>query len=444
MVVITIWSTMPYTKDVSVYKRLVSFKKENTSSDGAPSLYLMVVRRLGRTRSGVSNPNWKQQVHDHKSATTTLQADWASLNTKRGYIVLRCRDPIPPGTEPAHRELWGELAAQLISTQPTHLGWSSKADARATAKFYSQVKEAQQKLSGPTFLGELRETLRMLKKPAAGLWNGVERYAKDLEKANRLNRRRYFKKDPKRYARNLTQTAGELWLERAFGWMPFLNDIQGAKDAHNALFEQERVEHLSAGGQDMKDLISSSLNNVGFNLSLWMNYRQVDITRQTIRYRGAVRAQAATTAADRLALFGFQPREFVPTAWELLPWSFLIDYFANIGDILNASFTDTSNVIWVSKSNVTTTWRKLQVNWDMARIAQSFKAYGVTQLDGQPGSAAWTYKTMSRGSTGVPSIPSLNFTIPRSPGQLANVAALLAAVGLSTHPQKLSGRNYRL
>jgi hypothetical protein len=434
------------TKDTSVYKQVRVFKIDNSSApDGNDSvgIYQMLTRKLIRTRSGSSLPNWRQRIADHQSATTALSAVWQSLSIKRGFIRLRCKKAVIPGTLPLHREIWGDIAGLSISLAPTHVPFASKAEARASAKFYSQVKEAQQKMSGPTFLGELRETMRMLRRPAEGLWKGVERYAQDLEKANRLNRRRYFKKDQPRYIRNLTQTAGELWLERAFGWLPLMHDIEDAKKAHNSLFEKERIVRLNAGGMDMKDLTYPSSSN-GFSFGMFYNYQQVDFTTHTVRYRGAARAQAATTAQDRLARFGFTPSEFIPTAWELLPWSFLVDYFANIGDILSASTTDTSSVIWVSRSETLYTQRELKCYWDMSRISSGYDNYVITLLEGQPGSAIWSHKTVTRGGSGIPNIPSLYLTVPSNPWRLANVAALLAAVGLSTHPQKLSGRNYRL
>jgi hypothetical protein len=42
--------------------------------------------------------------------------------------------------------------------------------------------------------------------------------------------------------------------------------------------------------------------------------------------------------------------EFIPTAWELIPYSFVADYFANIGTILNSIPGLASDWVYVSKS----------------------------------------------------------------------------------------------
>jgi len=434
---------MPYTKDRSLYKGIRQFEKDSeVAGKLGGALYSYKTMKLDRTRTGDSLPDWKQRVSEHRNATTVMSATFSTFAHKRCGCLVQCQLSSASDV-PVHREHWGDVCASLIA-KPTWLGVpNSKADARATAKFYSQVRQVTQKMSGPTFLGELRETLQMLRRPAAGLWDGLSRYAGDLQRVNRENRRRYFRKDKPRYERNLAHSASGLWLENAFGWQPFINDIQDAKDAFNSLVDIPRVEHISAGGQDMKDYQGVAQTDA-FNKALYFNHRTTTYCRHTVRYRGAVKAQAATTAADRLARFGFQPSEFIPTAWELLPWSFLVDYFANIGDILNSAVTDTSQVAWVSKSILQTTINRLTGAWDTARIASAYKPWRVVHCYGNPGDATWTIKTVQRSGTGIPSLPSLNFSLPRSAGQLANVAALLAQVGININPQKPSKRNYRL
>jgi len=39
----------------------------------------------------------------------------------------------------------------------------------------------------------------------------------------------------------------------------------------------------------------------------------------------------------------------VPTLWEILPWSFVVDYFTNAGDVINAYSTLSSSIAWRSQ-----------------------------------------------------------------------------------------------
>jgi hypothetical protein len=43
-------------------------------------------------------------------------------------------------------------------------------------------------------------------------------------------------------------------------------------------------------------------------------------------------------------------KSFVPTAYELLPYSFLLDYVSTVGSVVNGMFTHTGSVVWKCKN----------------------------------------------------------------------------------------------
>jgi hypothetical protein len=284
----------------------------------------------------------------------------------------------------------------------------------------------------------------MLKHPAKALEDSAKQYLQAVKNANRENRRRNFNKKPKNYIRELSNIASGLWLEYAFGWVPLLHDIQDARDAYNSLLDKDRIAHVSSGGKDARGSPGPiTVTSPGYGLSmkvLWTNHR-VDIHK--VRYRGAVKAQAVTTASDRLARFGFTPSEFLPTAWELLPWSFLADYFANIGDLINASMTDTSNVAWVNVTDIKEAHKDVYVRLDMETLLSTFSGWTILSTESSPSHLKWIRRSVSRSGSGIP-FPSLYFTYPKSDTRLLNVAALLQQVGFGINPQRKSGRTYRL
>lgn len=49
-------------------------------------------------------------------------------------------------------------------------------------------------------------------------------------------------------------------------------------------------------------------------------------------------------------LSGFSLRDWVPTLWNCIPYSFVIDYFTNVGDVVEFYSTDLSSVVGISKS----------------------------------------------------------------------------------------------
>jgi hypothetical protein len=117
-------------------------------------------------------------------------------------------------------------------------------------------------------------------------------------------------------------------------------------------------------------------------------------------------------------LFGFMPEEFVSTVWNLLPWSFLSDYFVNIGDILEATFFDSSGITWTAKTTLSEISvvqgslmpRKAPTGWSGSGSGGSFKV---------------RRKSMSRGTLQT-FIPTLEVSLPGQPQQWINMAALAA------------------
>lgn len=399
---------------------------------------------LLRTRDGTSNPHYKRQIAACENATTVLSGTFTSFVAMRNRAKLVYFHTVQQAVH--EEEAFGDIIATFVTQDGYVGGWVSKADSRASTGYLQKVRAAQVMVSGPTFLGELRETLRMIRKPAAALQDGIRRHLAEVELRNRENRKRYFNKQPKKYARNLSKIASGLWLENAFGWVPLLHDIDGARKAYDSLFEREdRIIKISAGGHDAKD-VSGPPVALGMQAGFisWI-FSERKIEHVTVRYRGAVKAQAATTCADVGARFGFTPSEFIPTAWELLPWSFLVDYFANIGDILSALVTDTSQVAWTNRSVINKLDKKSSIVLNEAAILAIIDV-GIRKKISvlwSPAISRWKHSTVTRAPSAVPS-PELRFTYPGSTGRLLNVAALLDQVGLSVHPQRLSGRNYRL
>lgn len=401
--------------------------------------------KLQRLRTGVGNPNYKRQIKAAVNATTPLSGTFNSLEGNNGYYRI---DFIwtPNGDAIQTRLLYGNVA-RYFARQPEWVGWTNLADAKASAKYLEKVRELQVRFSGPTFLGELRETMRMLRRPAEALRDGVHRYLDDVKRLNRENRNRYFNKNKPRYSQNLRQIAGGLWLEHAFGWLPLLHDINDAKEAFNDLIELPRLEKFSVGGIDSRTLVTDTSSTL-FSSPIGIYFLQNEVTTQTtsVRYRGAVKAQAATTAADRLARFGFTPSEFIPTAWELLPWSFLADYFANIGDILNSWVTDTSSVAWVNKSVVNkmmiSNHFSIDRSWLKATFTGANKVVGIVDHGSW---SKWRLSNVTRTNIAPDSVrvPFRTFA-PTSPGRLANIAALLGTVNTEIHPQRPKKRNFRI
>lgn len=411
-----------------------------------PTPFLIGTRRsFTEFRTGTEQPKWRQLVSEHKNATTPLQAENISWRGQKAYIrMLYFYDPVNVWNSkvPCVTETRGNFAAYNHVIPVIQTGWPSTSEARARARTYAAIRQLQVVVSGPTFLGEMRQTLRQLRRPLGALgkssWDYVER----------VKRNRKLFPPGSRGLDGWSKSLSEAWLEYSFGWVPLLADIAGFREAYNSLLDQTRVERFSVGASSsrIRTEVWEDSSPTSGNLFLWCKKYTRTVDTHQVRYRGAVVAQAATTSKDRLARFGFTPSEFVPTAWELLPWSFLIDYFVNVDDLITAAVTDTSGLAWLNRTErrIVTDYVLFlpDKNLSKAQIGpQAFRSF-----DGQPATSEYTVTRVDR-SVGVGlQPPSLYFEIPdfeRSPIKWLNIAALLN-LARGVHPQRTTGRSYRL
>lgn len=392
-----------------------------------------VVTRVA-TRDGVNLPSWRQKIADQENATTSLSGTYDTISYSFGYAYIKCAYKLDT-TSTREQYISGALAVKngqhdrnIIAFQLT----SAYADNQARAKFYKALRQTAVQMSGPTFLGELRETLHMLRRPAKGIWDSAGGYLGKLKKLKKV--------DPRNWARS----AGELWLEQSFGWAPLLNDCQDAAKAWNRLMNDTRSKMISKSfmqyndrAKDVPNLTFDYLARPYAGTSILVRCRNPRMTEDVnVRYKGKVTAKASGDQWRDFALFGFTPSEFIPTAWELLPWSFLVDYFTNIGDLLTASVTDTSNVVYVNKTVRQASEYSGSLYADKAECtaAIGFSA-NCLSFSSNLGGFKLRRKTINRTANSGISLPRFQFDFDLGSGQLGNIAALLTQAG-SLHPQR--------
>jgi len=419
------------TKDQSVSfpVRLSNSVKDVFGNTGGSST-ITRISTATRTRTGSSLPKWKEIIADGGNATTGMDAIWDTVNSEQ--ITWSLDYTNPDGSGYMHVQGDPGLCDTDITRTPKQPTMDiSDADNAARARFYKALRKQQVAFSGPTFLGELRETMHMLRRPASALWSKNLGYLDALGKAKRAS--------PKHW----TKSISGLWLEFSFGWTPLINDVKDAAKAYSTLVNDKRGKVLSAGAVREADL-SSSLS--GFDNTNGIPRPPIAggptcdksanlYNKTTVRYKGALVSRVQATQWGDWKLFGFTPSEFIPTAWELLPWSFVVDYFTNIGDILTSAVTSAADIAFVNKTVIRNSLYEGSIipNWKTTKSNLS-----VTSGEGIGGPAyySFTRKTVSRSpGTGVP-LPTFSLDLGLSSGQLWNLAALLGqASGL--HPQNL-------
>lgn len=426
---------MTATKDSTVSFPLAYHGLQTFSYQGPIVTDDVRVYPVVRTRTGTRLPKWRKVIKDGGNATTSLTATFDTFDSSSPTTaVMKYRRTTGHTAEFTVKGDVGILNPFRYqkSDFPIDPGLPTTiADNLAKARFYKRLYSAQTKFEGLTFLGELRESLRMLRRPAAALWGKNLGYLDALGKAKRASPKHWLK------------TVGGLWLEHSFGWQPLINDCKDAVTAYEQLVRPTPKPVVVSGGGIWMNDRTSSLGSIWKNGWLaelngikWLQSDCIFTEEHTVRYKGAVRAQVEAPHWKGWDLFGFTPQNIIPTAWELLPWSFLVDYFTNIGDILQASITSTRSLVYINKTVI----QKTRYRGRMVPQLESFGGgllppfWSIVSASGQEYNWDLTRKLVNRSANSGISLPTLSLTASLSDGQLFNVAALLSQAR-ALHPQ---------
>ncbi len=394
------------------------------------------------SREGTSLPNWKDKIKRGEDATTDF--DGSKQFVKVGYGDVwneawnnLAKNQINRYTTKGFRflpENWGDMSPMWI---PSEL--KTDADALALQYLYKRIREEQTQMQGMVFLGELRETLRMLKSPAKALRAGIDDYLNTLSlRAKGISRgptrkrkketQKSFEKRKKSFdqarAKKLNKVLADTWLEYSFGWKPLIHDIEDALKAYSRLTETDRWSTFTATATKEHE------HAISYYQSAWGQV-PIDGFRRKVngysrRYRVTLKFKPSTDYSPgerKRELFGIQFKEFVPTLWEVLPWSFLFDYFANIGEVLEASVTNTGDFVWGVRTDrdYTSVFRTEYVNSERIRLQDPLLYRG---SGGTLGKQEQTWRRVwRRRITSIP-FPSLRVDLPGKPQQWLNMAAL--------------------
>lgn len=343
-------------------------------------------------RTGINNPKWREQVKRGQSATTDCSGIKLMRSPTDGYCTI---------VSHADGNFNGDFVYSLdgtIGPVETLSGFTSSnqaAEQIALLQVYKRLRENHQKFSGMTFLGELRQAKAMVKRPAETLFKSIGSYIDTLKK-----RQKGISKSSKRGKLARKKILADTWLEYSFGWIPLVSDVGSAAKALAAWHvgidgTDERRQLITGRGEALTPEINSTQSadyNITY-LSIPMKIRSVGVRKEEVRYKVGLSYNTAVpkeSASRLLELSGFTLAEFVPTAWELLPWSFLIDYFTNIGDVLEAFSTPKENIRWILKTVRTTDICNRSYHVDVQTLFTRYGVYVVLQQEAPNGTSNWS------------------------------------------------------
>lgn len=359
---------------------------------------------------------WRWLIANQENATTTLSGFRIYPQITKGHLfrLLKPKSLNPSGLS----KRWSYMSeGDLIRFSPPGPPQTvilDEANRLAQTNFLKKCYEAQRALQSGVILGELGEALRMIKSPAKSLRYGLENYLAFLRKGRKAKglwtqwRKEKF--------------LAETWLEWSYGWLPLFSDVKAGYEAVTEYYHKQRpFEMVRAKGFNKSSTHSgdrSSTSNGGITWS-WATRQD---SEGHVKYYGMVRVLNEFGYVPDMRYTGFDPRSFVPTVWELIPYSFLVDYFTNIGDLLSAWSFNQSDLHWVSKGTLAVS----TIYSVDERVDPSTDPTFVTVADiGHPGKLSWRREAITRGPYYGSLVPSFRFEIPgMSSLKWLNMAAL--------------------
>jgi hypothetical protein len=171
--------------------------------------------------------------------------------------------------------------------------------------------------------GELKSTLNLLKSPLGGI-------SRLIHKGSRRRLR----------SSEIYNAASNSWLSARYGWRPILYDIEDIMSAVNERHRRRTTVRANRSGSNTFSVETTETQMAHSNCTVVR-----DGTRNYDVRTGAI----VEVSPDFAYSAGVRLRDIPRSVWDLLPYSFVADWFFNIGDYIDA-------IIPSSNSKVVASW----------------------------------------------------------------------------------------
>lgn len=221
------------------------------------------------------------------------------------------------------------------------IGFGANAALAVINKVASKTREHSFNLG--VAMGESRDTLRMAEEAVLTVGGVIRdlRHGQLKNAAHKLGLTHKSYKNSKSGSLVRGKTLQDRWLELQLGWLPTLGDVQSAAiataKAQNVINRRTRVQGFTAVQANYQP--SDSPSNVPGKGDV--------VYKRSFRYYLSEKNNSRPSFAENMGL-----DDPFSIAWELIPMSFVFDYFIPVGDYLQAinSLPKLDGSLWYTDS----------------------------------------------------------------------------------------------
>lgn len=285
----------------------------------------------------------------------------------------------------------------------------------AIIKAYAKMNDA------PVLTGELLatldQTLSMLRRP----------FASSAKLFSRIIRvRNYNLWKVRRTARNVAKANADAWLEARYGMLPLFLDMKNIVASFEEQIALGTKRLVFRGGESSGYKAEKDFLELGTASGEPFMYTGDAKLEQSWRASaGVIVEQTIRQSSDKVAAdYGLTASSLPATIYELIPWSFVADWFINIGDWIKASTPRPDMTVlgsWVTSVEETTR------TFGPGTVILRQDMPPLMDLTGPSGRSVNKTLTVKRLSN--PSLPSLPTLQVKSLSALRSADALALAAG---------------
>lgn len=288
---------------------------------------------------GKSPDNWKHLVAICQNATSNHNGRLTQCKPIEGSSLVTYADK-------SVDVISGVIDTSCYSIPDPTPGLSANAAANnlAKARLLKTYIRRMNTWRGGNFIAELRETIEALKHPVRSFYRATYSYAGKVRTLGKVYRR-----NPHQYGKELANA----WLAYFFGLRPLVDDMNDlARTLHRMGTSSYSRTKLYGSGNVQTSTVTQPVVNwavSGHPGSPTQKQDRVEVESFHVHYKGAIRTR---TMNSHLLIqeFGVDIFDVVPAVWEAIPWSFLVDYFINVQEVLDGMRYVNADLAWLMSS----------------------------------------------------------------------------------------------